>query len=147
MPSVAGASTTRPIRPDMFATRADGRPALIGSRCRETGEVFWPAEAINPRTHRDTMERVEIDGGGRVVSWTIVSRGLPGFASPYALAAIELDAGPSLVAQLEEWDARTLDFDMPVDLVLGTVKTESDGTAIIGPKFRPRLSGVSQAPR
>lgn len=123
--------STRPIRPNLFATREDGTPVLLGSRDPATGECFWPAEAMNPRT-RTPVEPVEIPGAGAVIASTTVARGLPGFASPYHLGCIQLDAGPSLIAQL--------DAPAPpgarVALELGTIKTEKDGTQIIGPRFR-----------
>jgi uncharacterized OB-fold protein len=131
---------TKPVRPNLFiACGSDGRPKLVGSRCRETGQVFWPAEIMNPITHRfGTLEPAEIDGAGRIVSFTIVARGLPGFTSPYALAAITLDAGPTVIAQLEAWQEHELAIGQSVDLVIGTIRTEKDGTKVVGPKFRPR---------
>lgn len=130
----------KPIRPNLFlAQGGDGRPKLLGSRCRETGQLFWPAEIMNPVTHHpNTLEAAEIDGEGKIVSFTTVARGLPGFLSPYALATIELDAGPALIAQLEDWRGRNLAIGQKVDLVIGTIKTEKDGTRVVGPKFRPR---------
>jgi uncharacterized OB-fold protein len=130
----------RPIRPNLFRAAGAGRgPLLLGSRCRETGTLFFPAEVMNPDTHRaGTMEPVEIEGAGRIYSVTKIARGLSGFASPYALAVIQLDAGPSLIAQLEDWQDQDLRIGVPVDLVIGTIKTEKDGTRITGPKFRPR---------
>lgn len=123
--------TTKPIRPNLFTTRPDGTHVLLGSRDPVTGECFWPAEAMNPRT-RAPVEPAEIPGAGAVIASTTVARGLPGFASPYHLACIQLDAGPSLIAQIEspaEPGAR-------VALEIGTIKTEKDGSAIIGPRFR-----------
>lgn len=135
-----------PIRPGLFV-EGDGRrpPRLLGSRCRETGVVYFPAEVMNPQTRRvDTMEPVEIDGRGRLVSYTVVARGLPGFASPYALGTIELDAGPTLIAQLQDWQSVALRTGMPVCLTIGTIKTGKDGVRYVGPKFRPR--GEEEAP-
>jgi uncharacterized OB-fold protein len=131
---------TKPVRANLFIERGnDGRPKLLGNRCRETGQLFWPAEIVNPVTRRaGTLEPAEIDGHGRIVSFTIVARGLPGFASPYALAAIALDAGPTLIAQLDDWQEHEPAIGRPVDLVIDTIRTEKDGTRVIGPKFRPR---------
>lgn len=134
----------RPIRPGLYVepAGADRQPRLLGSRCRTTGQYFWPAERINPLTHEaGTMEPVEIDGKGRIVSYTIVQRGLAGFPSPYALASIQLEAGPSLIAQLEDWQERPLRLGQPVELVIGTIMTERDGTHVTGPKFRPLDGG------
>jgi uncharacterized OB-fold protein len=123
----------KPIRPNLFTTREDGTPVLLGSRDPATGACFWPAEAMNPAT-RGPVEPAEIAGDGAVVACTTVARGLPGFASPYGLACIQLDAGPSLIAQLE--GATAAEAGARVALVIGTIKTEKDGTPVVGPKFR-----------
>jgi uncharacterized OB-fold protein len=133
---------TRPIRPGLFVERgSDGRPKLCGSRCRETGEYFWPKEIMNPTTRKwGTLTESEIDGAGRIVSYTVVARGLPGFASPYALATIALDQGPTLIAQLEDWQGKTLAIGQRVELKIGVVSTDKDGTRVMGPKFMPLSS-------
>ncbi len=65
-----GAAVRVPIRPDLFTGRPADPPALVGSRDRETGQVFFPAEAMNPVTMREgTLERHEFDGAGRLVAW------------------------------------------------------------------------------
>jgi uncharacterized OB-fold protein len=124
-------SGTRPIREGIFATRADGTPVLLGSRDPLSGECFWPAEAMNPRT-RGPVEPAEIEGDGIVIACTTVARGLPGFASPYVLGCIRLDAGVSVIAQMED----AAPAGARVALALGTIRTEKDGTALIGPRFR-----------
>lgn len=128
-----------PLRDGLFVDGAGDRPPkLLGSRCRETGAVYFPAEVMNPDTHRTgTMEQVEIDGRGHLVSYTVVARGLPGFESPYALGVIALDAGPSMIAQLADWDADSLRCGRPVEMTIGTIRTGKDGTRYVGPKFRP----------
>jgi uncharacterized OB-fold protein len=127
---------TKPIRPGLFVERP--RPLLLGSQCKETGKVFFPAQRMNPETHTEgTMEPVRIEGSGTLYSFTKVVRGLSGFASPYMLGVIQLDAGPSLIAQLEGWQGLALKEGMRVELVVGQIKQEPDGTALIGPKFRP----------
>ncbi len=125
-----------PIRPDLFVD-ADP-PRLVGSRDRETGEVFFPAEVMNPRTMREgTLERHEFDGGGTLVAWTVVARGLPGFDSPYAMATILLDAGPGFIAQLHDWQGQALRPGMRLRLVIARIRREKDGSEVVGPKFVP----------
>jgi uncharacterized OB-fold protein len=145
MSSAAAASKVVPIRQGLFVKAGgDGRPKLAGSRCKETGAIFWPAERINPITRKaGTLEPVEIDGDGRIFSFTVVARGLPGFASPYAIASITLDAGPTLIAQLTDWQNAELAIGAPVELTIGTIKTEKDGTVVEGPMFRLSRSGAS----
>jgi len=130
------APATVPIRPDLYV--AAQPPRLVGSRDRVTGQVFFPAEAMNPATMSEgTLERHEFDGGGRLVAWTVIGRGLPGFDSPYALGTIALDAGPGFIGQLHDWQDKTLRPGMRVRLAIGHIKREKDGTEVLGPKFVP----------
>ncbi len=134
-----------PVREGLFLHEADdGRPKLLGSKDETTGEVFWPAERMNPTTQSEgVMTPAEIDGRGQIVSYTVVQRGLPGFPSPYALSVVQLDAGPSLIAQLTDWESAELRIGAPVDLVIGAVKTQKDGTVVEGPLFRIEEQGAS----
>ena len=72
-----------------------------------------------------------------LVAWTVVARGLPGFDSPYALGTIALDAGPSFIGQLHDWQGKALRAGMRVRLAIGRIKNEKDGTEVVGPKFVP----------
>jgi hypothetical protein len=125
-----------PIRPDLFV---DGDPPrLVGSRDRSSGQVFFPAEVMNPVTMTEgTLERHEFDGAGTLVAWTVVARGLPGFDSPYALATVALDAGPGFITQLHGWQGKTLRPGMRVALAIARIKADADGTEIVGPTFVP----------
>jgi uncharacterized OB-fold protein len=125
-----------PIRPDLYV--AGDSPRLVGSRDRVTGQVFFPAETMNPVTMSEgTLERHEFDGAGTLVAWTVIGRGLPGFDSPYALATIALDAGPGFIGQLHDWQGKSLRPGMRLGLAIGRIKREKDGTDVLGPKFVP----------
>jgi uncharacterized OB-fold protein len=127
---------TRPLRADLFVEGE--RPRLVGSRCRETGQLFFPMQPMNPSTQKaGTMERAEIEGEGTLLNFTRVVRGMPGFDSPFALGVIELDAGPTVTAQLADWKDIELRTGMRVQLVIGPIKRDSDDTVVMGPKFRP----------
>jgi uncharacterized OB-fold protein len=124
------------IRPDIVVE--GNPPLLVGSRDRITGQVFFPAEAMNPVAMTEgTLDRHTFEGSGRLVAWTVVARGLPGFDSPYALATVQLDAGPSLIAQLHAWQGKALRPGMRLALAVERIKSEKDGTEVIGPKFVP----------
>lgn len=136
MSEAAAPAKRTPIRPDLFVDVDP--PRLVGSRDRDSGEVFFPAEAMNPRTMTEgTLERHEFEGAGTLVAWTVVGRGMPGFDTPYALATIKLDAGPGLIGQLHDWQGKTLEAGMRLKLAIARIKAEKDGTEVIGPKFIP----------
>lgn len=134
-------SKTRDLRADLFIDSVP--PRLVGSRCSESGQLFFPIQAMNPVTQKvGTMERAEIGGEGTLINFTRVMRGMPGFDSPFALGVIELDAGPTLTAQLADWKDIELRAGMRVELVIGPIKQEADDTLVMGPKFRP-LEGTT----
>lgn len=130
----------RPIADDLFVPGPP--PRLLGSRCRETGQLFYPVQSMNPVTMRaGTMEPHAFAGGGTLRNFTRVRRGMPGFDSPFALGVVELDEGLLLTAQLEDWDYDRLACGQRVELVIGTIRRDPDGTAVVGPKFRPVAGG------
>jgi uncharacterized OB-fold protein len=127
-----------PIRDNLFIIDAEGRSNLIVSHCKECGQKFYPLVPMCPSCIKeDTVDTLEIRGRGRIVSFTKVLRGLPGYDSPYVLACIELDEGPSVIAQLQDYKEIELRINMPVELVIGKIKQEKDGSIIVGPKFKP----------
>ena len=76
--AASGGAARLPIRPGLFVEHGDAPPALVGSRDRETGQVFFPAEVMNPVTMREgTLERHAFDGAGRLVAWTVIRSATP----------------------------------------------------------------------
>lgn len=134
-------SDTRPIRDRLYVEGPP--PRLLGSRCRETGEYFYPVQAMNPVTRRaDTMETVELSGEGVLLNWSVVSRAAPGFDSPYAMCIVRLEDGPVLTTQLSDWKDVDLRVGMRVELVIGPICRGADGITLLGPKFRPIEGGA-----
>jgi uncharacterized OB-fold protein len=133
-----GSPSEIPIRENLFTISPDGKPKLIVSRCRDCGGTFYPKEVVCPSCIKDgSLETIEIGGRGKIVAFTKVMRGLPGYDSPYILACLQLDEGPSVIAQLEDWQNVPLAMNMTVELVIGRIKEEKNGAMIIGPKFKP----------
>ncbi len=127
-----------PIRENLFTQDAGGKPRLILTRCRSCAGTFYPVVPMCPSCIQEgTTERLEVDGSGRLVAFTTVMRGLPGYDSPYALACVDLNSGPSVISQLEDWQGQLLRLGMPVELVIGRIKREKNGSVVVGPKFRP----------
>lgn len=110
------AITDRPFTAASFqAYLNEGR--LMGSRNRETGEVFVPPRPIDPQTHSADMEWAELSGRGTLAAFTSVYIGTTamidaGFdrTKPYVAGIVELAEGPRISAQLVGVDGKQPDI-------------------------------------
>ncbi len=91
---------------------------LMSSRNRETGEVFVPPRPIDPRTHGDDMEWVELSGRGTLAAFTSVYIGTSAMidagydrSKPYVAGIVELEEGPRISAQLLGVDGTAPDIN------------------------------------
>ncbi len=90
---------------------------LMGSRNRETGEMFVPPRPIDPHTHSDDMEWVEMSGRGTLVAFTSVYIGTSAMidagydrSKPYVAGIVELEEGPCISAQIVGVDGKQPDI-------------------------------------
>ena len=85
---------------------------LMGSRNRETGEVFAPPRPIDPATHGEDMEWVELSGRGTLAAFTAVYIGTSAMiaagydrTNPYLAGVVALEEGPRISAQITGLDS------------------------------------------
>ncbi len=73
-------------------------------------------------------------GKGRLYSYVIHHRPVPGFTPPYAIAVVELDEGPRMMTNIIDCPQtpEALQLDMPVEVAFE--KLDDDITL---PLFRP----------
>lgn len=86
---------------------------LMGSRCRSCRALFLPPRPICTECHKPEMDWEEVEGKGRLVSFTCIAVGPPlmkeeGFGrnNPYCLGIVEFDQGVRVVARIQGVDAR-----------------------------------------
>jgi uncharacterized OB-fold protein len=105
-------------------------PALVGTRCRACGTVFFPRETAfcrNPRCNSTDLDETELSRRGLVWSYTdaryqppppYVPRSDP--YEPFALAAVELeDEGLVVLGQVADgYGVDDLRIGTPVELVV-----------------------------
>jgi uncharacterized OB-fold protein len=105
-------------------------PALVGTRCRDCGTVFFPRETAfcrNPRCNGTDLDETELARRGRVWSYTdaryqppppYVPRTDP--YEPFALAAVELEEeGLVVLGQVADgYGVDDLSIGTPVELVV-----------------------------
>jgi uncharacterized OB-fold protein len=81
----------------------DDTPKVEVLRCEACGALDAGPRDLCPHCLRRPMVPVDVPGTGRLVSWTMVRRAPTRFRgeAPYAVAAVELDAGIRVTGRLE----------------------------------------------
>lgn len=102
-----------------------GRVSLSGSRCGACGAVLLGKPlACSSCGSRRALARIELATRGKLHTYTIVHRSLPGVTTPFIAAVVDLDGGGSLKGTLLGVDPKpnAVRFDMPVDVVFRTTE-------------------------
>lgn len=121
-------------------SRPREKPRLLGNRCSSCGKVFFPKRAICPNCFTDnTLTEFELGSRGKIHTYTIVHYPSPaGVEAPYAYGYVDLPESNIRVFSLfAESDPEKLEIGMNVELVIEKIRTDKDGTEIIGYKFKP----------
>ena len=74
--------------------------------CLRCGAVDAGAPARCRRCGNHALDRIEVPGRGRLVTWTVVRRPAGAFAhrDAFAVALVDLYTGPRLTGNLEGWE-------------------------------------------
>jgi uncharacterized OB-fold protein len=97
-----------------FARARDG--VLTAIRCTGCGELHIPPRAFCPSCHARAWEPVPLSGTGTVASFTVIRvppRRFAG-AAPYAIAAVRLVEGVSLLGRVVDVPLDTLRIGLPL---------------------------------
>ncbi|MGQ9679835.1 MAG: Zn-ribbon domain-containing OB-fold protein [Candidatus Bathyarchaeia archaeon] len=116
------------------------RYRLIGSRCSDCGEVFFPRRLVCLKCHSRHLSDYKLSEKGRVVSWTIIRNPPKEYEkyAPYAVGLIELDDGVRIISQLVDLEPEAIKTGMRVEAVFRRIQEEgSSGIIEYGYKFRP----------
>lgn len=134
----ASPAEERPVRflHEGLAEQVDGRWRLIGSKCRNCGDVRFPPAKGCPACHapEEALGRHVLGEKGSVYAFSRVMKAPAPFQGPYLLAWVQLPEGPRVLAQLDcPWDAEV--FGAPCELTTG-VLWETNEEIVLGYKFR-----------
>jgi len=127
--------------------RLDGaRPALLGSRCCDCGEVYFPAARGCTRCCSTQIEPFDLGHHGRLWSWTVQDfcpkppyDGVDNEADfrPYGVGYVELACGIKVESRLTLADPTRLRIGMAMELTLEAYRHDADGTAFHTYAFGP----------
>jgi uncharacterized OB-fold protein len=113
---------------------------LIGTQCKKCGEYHYPPRTICPKCRRSSLiVPYKFKGLGEVLTYTIVHSAAKDYAkhTPYILAIIRLDEGPSLTSQVI-CDHADIHIGMRVKSTFRKLGEESEkGMIYYGTKFVP----------
>ncbi len=85
----------------LFWRLKKSRYSLVGSRCATCGSLFFPPKTLCPACRRKgKLEDYSFSGKGEIVSYTVIRVPPEGFESPYTIAIIRLDEGPTVSGQV-----------------------------------------------
>lgn len=95
-----------PLPPVLMRLDEDGSPILIGQRCQACERVAFPPDPYGCEAcgaHLDRLDPYELGAVGRVHAVAVVHRHHREFpATPFTVATIVLDDGPTLKAVLTD---------------------------------------------
>ncbi len=140
-----------PIEPGFFTIPDDpaGQPRLLGTRCTECAEVFFPRRVVCARCLGASLEDVELGPHGTLFTFTYVHVPLFGAlraeAGSYGVGQVDLDEGPRVQAVL----AGTRDelaIGMRLELQLETLRRTDEGDEIVIFRFGRPASERGAAP-
>lgn len=124
-------------------TDDDGVARLLGSRCATCGTPYFPASSLchHPDCDDSATEDASFGPSGTVWSYSVQNYPPPPPArydepfEPYALCVVDLDDGLRVVGRMAADDAG-LEVGSKVELALGPICHEDDGTEVISWMFR-----------
>ena len=133
-------TTARPMRPRPLTTAdsdpfwdAVGEHRLVIEQCTQCGRYQHPPRPMCPACHSLDHTWPDMAGTGQVYSYTVLHHPQhPAFDYPLPIAAVDLDEGPRVVANLVDVDPSLVHVGMRV--TVDFVPTADDGTMIV---FRP----------
>ncbi len=114
---------------------------LIGYKCKNCGNSYFPPRDICPKCHRESigkMEKIKFSGNGEVISYTVVHDAPPSFKRqvPYVLALIKLSEGPVITAQIVDSGEENIEIGTKVHMVFRKIRQDGDSGIIeYGYKF------------
>lgn len=112
-------------------------PHLIGSKCKNCGEVTFPKQLWCANCGGDAEELL-LSSKGKLYSFSNVNNPVPeGYKGPipYGVGVVEVD-GVRVMSYITEHDPARLKIGMDMELVIESLFVDDEGNNVIGFKWR-----------
>lgn len=124
-----------------FVKDDNGRPLpiLAGGRCNRCGKIFFPRKTVCSICAGKDVKGVALSNRGKLLSYSIVNRGMKHIKAPYALGYVWLQEGIKLYTLISDYEpaARRLKIGAEMELVLDKIVNPQSGEEELIYKFRP----------
>ncbi len=99
---------------------------LMIQRNKQTGKAYFPPRPFDPADPFAEVEWFEASGKGKLLSYVISHRAMPGYETPFAIAVVELDEGVKMMTNIIDCPQtpEALQLDMPLELAPHKVNDE-----------------------
>ncbi len=136
-----GSSKQIPVKEGLWRDTKDG-PRLIGSKCKDCGELFFPKKdnGICTYCQSKNLEETEFSTRGKVYSCTCVMQRPPVYYKgevPYAMGYVELPEGIRIETLFTDCQTDDVCVGMDVEMVIDKLHEDEAGNEVITYKFRP----------
>ena len=111
-------------------------------RCKSCDQAYFPPRPFCPECSSRDVEVFKASGKGTLYSYVINHLKSPGYEPPFAIAVVELEEGPRLMANILDCPQtpEALVLDMPLEVTWERLNDE-----ITLPQFRPASGAAGGA--
>jgi uncharacterized OB-fold protein len=113
---------------------------LLGSRCAQCGQVYFPSRRNCPRCFDDrSIKQVPLSDQGTLRTFVVASMAPPGYSVPHAQGYIDLlGEGPRIFSLLTDYgDPSNLKIGCEMSLRIVTLGRDKENRVVVGYRFRP----------
>jgi uncharacterized OB-fold protein len=117
----------------------DGQAHLEAWEAVDSGALYFDRRNADAKGGGTEFRRRRLGSTGKVRSFTIVHRAVPGVPTPYVSAIVDLDGGGVVKTNLLKIapEPEAVQLGMPVRLTTFVAGTDDDGTEAIAFAFEP----------
>jgi len=130
-----------PCREGLWSTplAADGKPQLIGSKCSQCGEVFFPVNPVCVNCQNQTMNEIKLSRRGKVWSFSAIMLPPPRYKGevPFHLGYVELPEGIKIWTRILKAEVGGLQVGQEVELEIDIMEEDDEGNEVLGYCFVP----------
>jgi len=117
----------------------DGPPHLVAWEAVDSVALYFDRRNADAKGGGTEFKRRKLANTGKVRSFTIVHRTVPGVPAPYVSAVVDLDGGGTVKANVQNVppDPEHVKLGMPVRMTTFVAGTDDDGTEAVAFAFEP----------